>query len=456
MRRALLVLALLLGFVPPAWTDILSGAKAYRSGDFATALAEFRKLAEQGVPLAQFALGQMHAEGAGVSRDFGEATEWYTLAARGGLAQAQYNLGVAHYTGIGVRRDYLQAARWYEKAARQGDARAQNNLGYLYESGKGVKQDLATSVEWYRLAAEGGNVNAQVNLGTAYRIGRGVEADHELAIAWLRKAVDKWETHDPLKLWIVESPQSIKPYSEAVGAGPAIRIAQDLDLLADPPAVMLADEPVPEKLSPTVASAEAAPVETVAEIPVEIFEETVVETAVETPVETVAETPMEIPVETVEEPEETITVASLEAAPKEPTDVKPNFIEQLFVEIEQLVVEVARLPETLSSPAKRQYDLVDDEAIKVSVSDGFRVQLGAFSNPENADRGWRQLRDAHPDLLGEMEFDVSLHINKVDLGSDKGIVFRVQAGPFSEIDEARTLCSRLQSREVGCFLVRPQ
>jgi cell division septation protein DedD len=121
-----------------------------------------------------------------------------------------------------------------------------------------------------------------------------------------------------------------------------------------------------------------------------------------------------------------------------------------------LVVEVARLPETLSSPAKRQYDLVDDKAIKVSVSDGFRVQLGAFSNPENADRGWRELRDAHPDLLGEMEFDVSLHINKVDLGSDKGIVFRVQAGPFSEIDEARTLCSRLQSREVGCFLVRPQ
>ena len=443
MRCVLLVLALLLGFVSPAWADILSGAKAYRSGDYATALAEFRKLAEQGVPLAQFSLGQMHAEGAGVSRDFGEATKWYTLAARSGLAQAQYNLGVAHYTGIGVRRDYLQAARWYEIAARQGDARSQNNLGYLYESGKGVKQDLATSVDWYRLAAEGGNVNAQVNLGNAYRIGRGVEAGHELAIAWLRKAVDKWETHDPLKLWIVESPQSIKPYSEAVGAGPAIRIAQDVDLLADPPAVMLADEPVPEELSPSVASAEAAPVEPV---------ETVEGISVETTVETVAETPME----TLEEPEETITVASLEAAPKEPTDVEPNFFEQLVVEIEQLVVEVARLPETLSSPAKRQYDLVDDKAIKVSVSDGFRVQLGAFSNPENADRGWRELRDAHPDLLGEMEFDVSLHINKVNLGSDKGIVFRVQAGPFSEIDEARTLCSRLQSREVGCFLVRLQ
>lgn len=122
---------------------------------------------------------------------------------------------------------------------------------------------------------------------------------------------------------------------------------------------------------------------------------------------------------------------------------------------EQLVVEVTPRPETQSSSSKRQYDLIDDDADKVSVSDGFRVQLGAFSNPENANRGWRQLRDAHPDLLGEMEFDVSLHISKVDLGSNIGIVFRVQAGPFSEINDAQTLCSQLMSREVGCFLVRP-
>ncbi len=420
MRRVLLIATLLLVFVSPAWADLLSGAKAYRSGDFATAFTEFRKLAGQGVPLAQFALGQMYAEGAGVPQDFGEATNWYKMAARGGLAQAQYNLGVAHYTGVGVRRDYLQAARWYEQAARQGDARSQNNLGYLYESGKGVKQDHATSVEWYRLAAEGGNVNAQVNLGNAYRLGRGVEADHDLAIAWLRKAVDKWETRDPLKLWIVESPQSIKPYSETVGAGPAILIAQDDDLLEDPPSTMVADRPVAEPTSPSVASADAAAMVTTA---VETVEETTEETAAA--------------VETVEE-----------AAPMASVDVAPSLDEQL-------IVEVAALPETQSSTSKRQYDLVDDDADKISVSDGFRVQLGAFRNPNNADREWRQLRDAHPDLLGEMEFDVSLHISKVDLGADMGIVFRVQTGPFAEINDARTLCSQLKSREVDCFLVRP-
>ena len=398
MRRVLLISALLLVFVSPAWADLLTGAKAYRSGDFASALAEFRKLADEGMPLAQFALGQLYAEGAGVPQDFDEATKWYELAGRSGLAQAQYTLGVAHYTGIGAPRNYLQAARWYEKAARQGDARSQNNLGYLYESGKGVRQNHATAVEWYRLAAESGNVNAQVNLGNAYRVGRGVEPDRELAIAWLRKAVDKWETHDPLKLWIVESPQSIRPYSETVGAGLAILVAQDEDLLEDPSSTRIVDRP---------------------------------DTA---------------PVETAEEPtEESIVVEAPEAAPT---------VYQWGYD-EQLVAEVAPTPETQSSQSKRQYDLADDQAETVSVTDGFRVQLGAFSNPAKADRGWRQLREAHPDLLGEMEFDVSLHISKVDLGSDKGIVFRVQAGPFSEINVAQSLCSELKSREVGCFLVRP-
>ena len=67
-------------------------------------------------------------------------------------------------------------------------------------------------------------------------LGRGVEADHDQAIAWLRKAVDQWETSDPLKLWIVESPNSIKPYPEAVGASAAVQIAEDTNIIDDSPA----------------------------------------------------------------------------------------------------------------------------------------------------------------------------------------------------------------------------
>jgi hypothetical protein len=410
MGRVLtLVAALLFTFLSPAWADILSGAKAYRAGDYPAALAEFRALAADGEPLAQFALGLMYSEGTGVSRDFVAATEWYRQAAENGHAQGQYNLGVAYYTGIGVPRDYAKAVYWYNKAARQGDARSQNNMGYMYESGKGVPQDYVRSVAWYQLAAEGGNVNAQVNLGNAYRTGRGVEADHDQAIAWLRKAVDQWETSDPLKLWIVESPQSIKAYPEAVGASPAVQIAEDENIIDDPSA----DESETQ-IAATQAeesAAEVAPVE----------EAVVVETIVEEPV--------------VEEP------------------VVEQVLELIEPPAEVMVAEAAPLPDSPTPTTKHQYELID-EAETSSASEGFRVQLGAFRNPDNAQRGWTQLRDAHPDLLSEMPFDLSLHISKVDLGEDKGVWFRVQAGPFTAETEAMALCNELRDRAVDC-LVRP-
>ncbi|MCH8998090.1 MAG: SEL1-like repeat protein [Proteobacteria bacterium] len=398
MRRALLLaIALLVMFPPSAWADVVSAAKAYRAGNYAAALGEFRALADGGQPQAQFALGLMYAEGAGVTKDYAAAAAWYRRAAESGFAQGQYNLGVAYYTGIGVPRNYARAVYWYEKAARQGDARSQNNMGYMYESGKGVAQDFTRAAEWYRLAAEGGNVNAQVNLGNAYRTGRGVERDHEMAIAWLRKAVDQWETNDPLKLWIVESPQSIKPYAEAVGAPAAIQVAEGKEELLEPSA------------GGATVVVEAPAVEPVADEPV------------------------------------TQAALAEEPAP-EP---------RLEAPVAQMVAVTSRRTDAASPTWKRQYEIYIGDDDTPSPTEGFRVQLGAFSNPENAQRGWSLLRDAHPDLLGEMEFDLSLHISKVDLGEEIGVVFRVQAGPFPEETEAEALCSELRNREVGCFLVRP-
>jgi hypothetical protein len=382
MGRVLtLVAALLFTFLSPAWADILSGAKAYRAGNYPAALAEFRSLAADDEPLAQFALGLMYSEGTGVARDFVAATKWYRKAAENGHALGQYNLGVAYYTGIGVPRDYAKAVYWYNKAARQGDARSQNNMGYMYESGKGVPQDYVRSVAWYQLAAEGGNVNAQVNLGNAYRTGRGVEADHDQAIAWLRKAVDQWETTDPLKLWIYESPQSIKAYPEAVGASAAVQIAEDENIIDD------------------------------------------------------SENETQLAATQTEEP----AVQQITEAIEPPVEV--------------MVAEAAPLPDNPAPTAKHHYELIN-EAKTSSASEGFRVQVGAFRDPDNAHRGWAQLRDAHPDLLSEMPFDLSLHISKVDLGEDKGVWFRVQAGPFTAETEAIALCSELRDRAVGC-LVRP-
>ncbi len=104
---AVLLLAALAGTaVAGPFEDAVS---AHERGDYATALREFRVLAEQGHVNAQFNLGIMYAYSQGVPQDYAEAVMWYRMAAEQGNANAQNNLGVMYSTGHGVPQDYTKA-----------------------------------------------------------------------------------------------------------------------------------------------------------------------------------------------------------------------------------------------------------------------------------------------------------------------------------------------------------
>ena len=93
-----LTLALLLIFsCATAWAaDFDKGLAAYKAGDFATALAEFKPLAEQGDAELQFILSQMYESGTGVLADAKEGIRWLKLAAENGHGPAQFLLGHCH------------------------------------------------------------------------------------------------------------------------------------------------------------------------------------------------------------------------------------------------------------------------------------------------------------------------------------------------------------------------
>ena len=185
IRIIYLTLAVLLGSTGASWgADYDKGLAAYQSGDYATALREFRPLAEQGYASAQYNLGLMYDDGKGVPQDDKTAVKWYSLAAEQGYASAQYNLGWMYYKGQGVPQNYKTALKWFTLAAEQGDASAQFNLGLMYANGQGVLQDYETAVEWYTLAAEQGNASAQYNLGWMYHNGEGVLQNYKTAVKW--------------------------------------------------------------------------------------------------------------------------------------------------------------------------------------------------------------------------------------------------------------------------------
>jgi hypothetical protein len=114
---------LLLALVPAYGQDFQKGRDAYDSGDYATALREWRPLAEQGYAGAQYNLGDMYRNGTGVAQDGAEAVRWYRLAAEQGVAAAQSNLGYMYRHGEGVPQDYAEAARWYRLAGEQRKTR---------------------------------------------------------------------------------------------------------------------------------------------------------------------------------------------------------------------------------------------------------------------------------------------------------------------------------------------
>jgi len=133
------------------------GMKAYESGDYATALKEWKPLVEQGNAAAQNNLGVMYDNGFGVTQDYKAAFKWYKLAAEQGYATAQLNLGSMYYNGQGVTQDYKAAFKWFKLSAEQGDAEAQNRLGWMYENGLGVAQDYTRAYMWWNITVSKGN-----------------------------------------------------------------------------------------------------------------------------------------------------------------------------------------------------------------------------------------------------------------------------------------------------------
>lgn len=124
-------------------------ATAAASGSTDDAL---RARAEAGDAASQAQLGYeyfRHA-GHGPAGDYAQALAWFRRAADQGDAKGESYLGMMYYSGRGVPRDYAQAAHWYRLAAAQGDDHAQRRLQVMYAQGQGVPKDRAESRRWSR------------------------------------------------------------------------------------------------------------------------------------------------------------------------------------------------------------------------------------------------------------------------------------------------------------------
>ncbi len=80
---------------------------------------------------------------------------------------------------------------------------------------------------------------------------------------------------------------------------------------------------------------------------------------------------------------------------------------------------------------------------------GWRVQIASVKNEDVAKSTWARLQSAHGDVLANLRMQAV----RVDLG-DKGVWYRVQAGPLDE-KQAHNICGALKGRRADCVMVPP-
>lgn len=102
----------------------------------------------------------------------------------------------------------------------------------------------------------------------------------------------------------------------------------------------------------------------------------------------------------------------------------------------KVVAVVPPAPEPTAAPPSREGN--------------YQVQLTALRSAEAANEAWRRMAKANADLLGKLRPTVV----RADLGTDKGVFFRLRAGPLRDEAAAKKLCAQLKSRKADCLVVR--
>ena len=155
-----LALAAAIGIAGPALADVKAGVDAWAKGDYAAAVHEWEGLAAKGDADAQFDLGQAYKLGRGVKQDLAHAELLFGQAAAKGHLQAADNYGLLLFQ----RGEHARAMPYVASAAGRGDPRSEYLLGIAHFNGDIVPKDWVRAYALESLAQQAGLQQAKAAL----------------------------------------------------------------------------------------------------------------------------------------------------------------------------------------------------------------------------------------------------------------------------------------------------
>lgn len=325
--------------------------------------------------------------------------EWQGPAARGD-ADAQFNLAQAYRSGRGVKQDLAKAEELFGKAAAQGHVQAADNYGLmLFQRG-----EHARALPYLVSAADRGDPRAEYYLGLAYFNGDTVEKDwvrgyalvslaSQSGLEQARPALAQMDRYIPLpqrqQAVAVASRLAVQAQANRNRQIAAVELGSAMPTVSGPaPKAVSARAPA----SPSIAAAEDAIAEAIR----------------------------------VARGASPRTAGADYARPATPTNSKPAVA--VAKPVRKATAPAASAPASQSAPA--------------AATGVWRVQLGAFSVPGNADALWAKVK-GRPELAGHGRLNVRA-----------GSITKLQAGGFASHEAAAAACSRLTAAGIACIVAR--
>ncbi len=455
VNLATITLALCAVAAPQAvLADVKAGVEAWERGDYPTAVTAWRTEAVKGDADAQFNLGQAYKLGRGVPTDLAQAESWYRRAATQGHLQAEDNLGLVLFTLN--RRE--EAMRFIGRSASRGEPRAQYVLGTAHFNGDLADRNWARAYALTKRASDAGLGIASARLAQLDRM-IPLE-DRQMGMAMLPE-LERDEQRARLAA-ATASMAAAPPPPSAVRPAP---IAPSLPAATYVPPPML-DAPAPPLPAPAMAMGSAEPLPELPPAPT-ISRKDQARAAKAAKRAAAAAAKRDRPARGGQMAALPPMIGSGVAVPAPPAPmnfpapapVPPQAVPAATLPPLRPIaapgpLASAELPASTPGtsfappPMAGAADAVPEEpaaapAPTATTRDGWRVQLGAFSDEARARALWAALEKRFASIGSAQPYLVKA-----------GPVTRLQAGDFAARADAAAFCAPIASSSQPCVVVK--
>ncbi len=309
-------------------------------------------------------------------------------------------------TGVDAwtRGEYDKAVKEWRDPALKGDADAQFNMGQAYKLGRGVKADLDVASDWYLRAARQGHMQASDSYGHLLHY-RGKVAD---ALPYLQSSADRGEPRSQYLLatelfngnnvakdWV--KAYAYMTRASSAGLAPASRSLSQMDQYI----------PLEQRQQGTVLAGELE------RRAGKTRNDQLAGFDINTKPPAAVAKPVAVPPS---------RPAQNTGQPGFPGDIPP-------------------MPGEQPAPVSKPVPVAKPAPVKVATSGNWRIQLGAFSNENNAKSLWTSLENKIGDLAGLTPYLKAA-----------GNVTRLQAGPFASRSSAEAMCVKVKATGQACLV----